>query len=77
MVSVNKLKAKIVELGTSVDELSVKVGIDKSTFYRRLSLNGETFTIKEADLISGELHLTRDEVNSIFFSQFVARDANA
>lgn len=72
MVNVNKLKAKLVEVGMNVDELSEKIGIDRATFYRRLSANGETFSIKEADRIIKELKLTKDDVNSIFFSQFVA-----
>lgn len=72
MVNVNKLRAKMVELGKNVDEVAEKIGMDKSTFYRKLSANGQTFSIGEADAIAVELHLTRDEVNSIFFSQFVA-----
>lgn len=75
MVNVNKLKAKMVELGINADELSDRINIDRATFYRRLSCNGETFSIKEADAISRELKLTRDEVNAIFFSQFVAQNA--
>lgn len=66
MVNVNKLKAKMVELGTNVDELSEKIGMDRATFYRRLSANGQTFLIKEADAISKELGMTREEVNEIF-----------
>lgn len=72
MVNVNKLKGKIVENGLNVSELASLVGIDKATFYRKLSSNGENFTIKEADLIAERLSLDRDEVNAIFFSQFVA-----
>lgn len=72
MVNVNKLKAKMVELGMNVDELSEKIGMDRTTFYRRLSADGQTFLIKEADAISKELGMTREEVNEIFFSQFVA-----
>ena len=72
MVIVNKLKAKMVELGTNVDELSEKIGMDRATFYRRLSADRQTFLIKEADAISKELGMTREEVNEIFFSQFVA-----
>lgn len=72
MVNVNKLKAKIVENEMNVEELSRRIGIDKATFYRKLSANGETFLIKEADAISKELQLTREEVNAIFFSQYVA-----
>lgn len=72
MVNVNKLKAKMVELELNADELSRRIGMDRATFYRRLSVDGQTFSIKEADAISRELDLTKNEVNEIFFSQFVA-----
>lgn len=72
MVNVNKLKAKMVELEINADELSEKIGMDRATFYRRLSVGGQTFSIKEVDMICKELCLTKDEVNDIFFSQFVA-----
>ena len=75
MVNVNKLKAKLVENGMNVEILSERIGMDRSTLYRRLSSNGDTFSIKEADKIIKELGLTKDEVNSIFFSQFVALNA--
>ncbi len=72
MVNVNKLKAKMVENEINVDEISDMIGVDRATFYRRLANNGETFSIKEADMIINALNLTKDEVNSIFFSQIVA-----
>lgn len=72
MVNVNKLKAKMVENEINVDEISDMIGVDRATFYRRLANNGETFSIKEADMIISALNLTKDEVNSIFFSQIVA-----
>lgn len=72
MVNVNKLKGKIVECGMSVAELALKIGVDKSTFYRKINSDGKKITIEEADLISRELQLSCEEVNSIFFSQFVA-----
>lgn len=72
MVTVNKLKGAIVEKGFSVEKLASAIGMDKSTFYRKLSTSGELFLIKEADLISKQLGLNKDEVNAIFFSQFVA-----
>lgn len=72
VVNVNKLKAKMVELGINAEELSTRIGVDKATFYRRLASCGETFSIREADLICRELNLNRNEVNAIFFSQYVA-----
>lgn len=72
MVNVNKLKAKFMENGLNVDAMAQKLGVDKATLYRRLSNNGESFTIGEADAISAELKLTGEEVNAIFFAQYVA-----
>lgn len=76
MVNINKLKGKMVECGMNVEKLSDKIGVDKSTLYRKLSTNGENFTIKEANLIAKELNLTYSEVNSIFFANEVALNAN-
>jgi predicted transcriptional regulator len=72
VVNVNKLKGKIVENGMSVTDLAEMINIDKATFYRKLNANGETFLIKEADAIAKALKLTGDEVNAIFFAQYVA-----
>lgn len=72
MVNINKLKGKIVECGLNVTELAYKIGIDRTTLYRKINSDGKNITIKEADLIAKELRLTYDEVNAIFFSQYVA-----
>ena len=72
MVNINKLKAKMVEMGTNVENVADKIGIDRATLYRRLSGGGGAFTIGEADAISRELALSKEEVNAIFFSQYVA-----
>lgn len=72
MVNINKLKGKIVENGTTVEKLSEALNINQSTFFRKMRNNGETFTIKEAQLISKLLKLNLNEVNEIFFSQYVA-----
>lgn len=72
MVNVNKLRGKIVECDMNVEKIAEMIGMDKSTLYRKINSNGENFTIKEADLIAKALKLTYQEVNAIFFSQFVA-----
>lgn len=72
MVNVNKLKGKVVECGMNITELAELINIDKATFYRKLSTNGETFLIREADAIAKALNLTGEEVNAIFFAQYVA-----
>ena len=73
MVNVNKLKGKMVENEMSVAMLSEKIGLDKSNFYRKMNnRNGETFTVKEANLICKELNLTSLEAMAIFFRNLVA-----
>ena len=72
MVNINKLKGKIVENGLTIEKLADNIGIDRSTLYRKINNNGETFTIKEADLIVNALNLTAEEAKAIFFSQIVA-----
>ena len=72
MVNINKLRGKIVECGTNISELALKIGIDRATLYRRFNSNGKEFTIEEADLIAKELNLSCSEASAIFFSQYVA-----
>ena len=76
MVNVLKLKEKLVEKGRNIDSLAESLGVDRSTLYRRLSENGQTFTVGEADKICQILNLTASEANGIFFSQYVAPHAN-
>ena len=71
MVDVSKLKGKIVERNTTQEELANKIGIDKSTFYRKMKQNGN-FSIKEVNMIVSALNLSIDEAMAIFFSGTVA-----
>lgn len=70
MLDVSRLKSKIVEKSTNIKELSREIGINHTTFYRKLKSN--SFSIEEADKIAAALSLTNEEATAIFFSQFVA-----
>jgi len=72
MVNINKLRGKIVEKELTIERLAERIGVDRSTLYRRIDNNGDGFTIKEVDLICRVLELTGREANEIFFSQYVA-----
>ena len=72
MVNVNKLKGKIVECGLNIAELAERIGLDKATLYRKINNNCESVSIREANLIAKELHLTADDIHAIFFNQYVA-----
>lgn len=71
-MNVNKLKGKIVENGLNVSQLASSIGIDRTTLYRKLTSNGDTLTISEAEKISKVLNLSMEDVNAIFFTDFVA-----
>ncbi len=72
MINVNKLKGKIVERGMTIKIVAEKMGVNESTIYRKLGNKGETFTIKDANLLFDILKLTPEEATAIFFSQYVA-----
>lgn len=67
MVRVNRLKAKIVELEMSVDSVAEKIGMDRSTLYRRLQ-NPDGFTVGEIGALSRVLGLSCEDSQAIFFS---------
>ncbi|WP_232306043.1 helix-turn-helix domain-containing protein [Pontibacillus litoralis] len=75
-MNVNKLKGKIVEHEMNIEELADKIGVDKSTLYRKLNRKGETLSIKEANSIVNVLNLSKEESVAIFFNGNVAPYAN-
>lgn len=72
MVNINKLRGRMVEQKVNADKMSDLLGINRSTFYRKLENNGDLFTIKEVQIMSKALKLNLDDVNDIFFADKVA-----
>jgi predicted transcriptional regulator len=72
VVNVNKLKGKIVENGFTIEGFADKLGIDRSTLYRKIGGKCEKVTIKEANQMKAELNLSSEDAGSIFFSHDVA-----
>ena len=66
-MDIQALKTKILSCGYNIVEFSDKVGIDRSTFYRRIDKDGNNFTIEEALRIKEVLLLTDGEAYSIFY----------
>ena len=60
------LKLKIISVGSSAELVSNHIGIDISTFYRKL--NNGNFTIKQVDAIKNYLGLSVNEFMDIFFA---------
>lgn len=66
-MNLNKLKAKIVELGMNVEMLADKIGMERSTLYRKLN-KFEKITIGEAIRMKDALNMTDEEATDIFLS---------
>lgn len=72
MVNVNRFKAKVVENGLKMPDVASHLKIDTSTLYRKLSANGDTFTVREVKNLGAILKLSRKELMDIFFGEVVA-----
>lgn len=60
-----KLRAKCVELGLSAEDVSKAIGMNISTYYRKMQKG--TFTVAEVREISKFLELQHNELMNIFF----------
>ncbi len=61
------LKGKIVENGMNVETVAAKIGVDRSSLYRKLN-NFEKITIGEARKMKAVLGLTAEEASHIFLA---------
>ena len=71
-VNIELLKEKIAASGLNIKKVAEMIGIDESTFYRKLKANGETFTVKEVYAIIDFLDIDKSAAGEIFFSQKLA-----
>ena len=72
MVNVTRLQDALKERSISYDEAAAAMGVDRATFYRRLSRNGSKFTVEEVDRLSALLKLTPQTMQDIFFDAELA-----
>lgn len=71
-IDINRLKGKTVENGLSGSKIAESLGIDQSTYYRKIGDGGGSFTISQAQKIVDLLCLTPAECNEIFFGNKLA-----
>ena len=67
--NMNLLRGKIRENGLTQSDVAVKIGMDSSTFSRKVSSNGLKFTVGEMHSIANVLHLNNDECRDIFLPE--------
>jgi hypothetical protein len=68
LVNVSKLRDAIKNSNHTIRTLSIAIGVDESTFYRKLSKEGSTFTLEQANDIKRELKLNARAAQDIFFA---------
>lgn len=71
-MNIRKLKAAMVERGINTAQLADRIGVNRSTLYRRIATHGRGFTIGEAESIAAVLNLSPAESTAIFFGNDVA-----
>lgn len=69
-IDVNKLKSKAVAKGKTLEGLALDLGVDRTTFYRRL--RNCTLRIGDIHKLIEVLDLTSEETIDIFLSRRVA-----
>lgn len=62
------LKGKIHESGLTQTKVAELIGVSESRFSQKINgTDGATFTVEEAKAMKQLLHLTAEEIDSIFF----------
>ncbi|MDE5757109.1 MAG: hypothetical protein K2H85_00710 [Allobaculum sp.] len=54
--------------GFTMDRIAKGLDMNRATYYRKLALSGETFTVREIKQICDLLKLNRSEAHKIFFA---------
>ena len=68
LVNIQKLKGKIVEKEKTQESVADAIGIDRTTFYRKMKNGGSGFTVGEIHKIVDVLPLSKEEATEIFFA---------
>lgn len=68
-INVNLLRGKLVEKGVKCEDMACEIGVDPSTFSRKMAKQGDTFSIAQVQKMVSVLQLTESEANAIFLQQ--------
>ena len=61
-----KLRSRMDEMNLSPEEMARKIGVDPSTFYRKVKTEGLNFTVGQMHKIVDVLNLSKEEAAAIF-----------
>lgn len=66
MTNIKKLRKAIKDSGMSIIFIAMRCDMSRQTFYNRINGKSE-FTAKEIEALSRTLHLSKQQVEEIFF----------
>ena len=69
MVNVERLKSALQAKNVTIESAAEAIGVNPSTFYRRLDRQGERFTVSEVGKLAELLNLGSRELQAIFFAK--------
>lgn len=69
-MNVIKFKIKLIENNLGVCDLAEKIGVNKSTLYRKINGKGDKITIKEVNKIAGILNMSKEDIIDIFHPDY-------
>lgn len=67
-VDKDSLKGKIVARGLTQEQVAVQIGMDRSTFSRKMQNNALNFSVGEMHRLCKILQLTSEEAKQIFLA---------
>ena len=68
-VNVDMLKEKIAKSGITVKEIVSHLEMDESTYYRKISNNGNAFTVAQIQKLVDLLKLNKTDACNIFLKE--------
>lgn len=68
-VDVDLLKRSIAASGKTKETVAKEIGIDYSTFTRKMNSDALTFSVSQMHRMADALDLSAEQVKSIFFAQ--------
>mgnify|MGYP005773395179 CR=1 FL=1 len=60
------LKRRMHERGKTSTQIAEALGVNESTYYRKMANKGQTFTVAQVQVLTALLGLSNDEARQIF-----------
>lgn len=65
-VDIARLKHHIEQRGLTVKKIADALGIDESTYYRKVAAGGTAFSVAQVQILTDTLMLSKEEASKIF-----------